>query len=151
MNFISLCAQHKVRRTCTKRSKSKIIIISLDRTNNLLFRFIDLAPSKRDCSLTRLTRMNTASNEERTNFSTFLEFSFHIVLLFFVSYANPFYEVNCIMHTAPIRWGEKVNCIFIIVRRTKHVPISTAAYMYIGHVCNTLLHTYYIDTCDHAF
>lgn len=122
------------------RSMRKIIIISLDRTNNLLFRFIDLAPSKRDCI--RSTNENEYSFEREENqfFDVLRVLFLHCVGFFSVSYANPFYEVDCIMRTAPIRWGKEVNCIYYRATNKARTNINCVLH---GHVCSTLLHIYW--------
>lgn len=72
IEFYSLLYAQSVQRSsymCADRSMRTITIISLDRTNNLLFRFIDLVPSVQSRFRTLdQRRMNTASNEKKTQF-----------------------------------------------------------------------------------
>lgn len=97
-------------------AKRKIIIISLDCTNNLLFRFIDPVPSKRDCI--HSTNENEYSAQMRRKPISRRSSSFILTLCcsFFVSYANPFYEVNRVIHTAllAIRWRGKSQLYLLL-------------------------------------
>lgn len=130
-------------------AKRKIIIISLDCTNNLLFRFIDPVPSKRDCI--HSTNENEYSAQMRRKPISRRSSSFILTLCcsFFCQLCKSIlWSQSCYTYSATSdTLGRKKSIVFIIVRWTKHVPISTAAYMDMYVV----LYYIYIDTCDHAF